>query len=108
MQDFKEILNVPDIPVNGALTMLLVSIALEEIGLSHIIHAEAEKIQAAVQAVICDKAEVEDLLDIDESVNLLLRTIVKKELLLELKMVEVLEALKKVPTPCQKTCRTQE
>ena len=84
--------------------MILVSIALEEIGLSHVINAEGEKIQAAVHAVNCGKADVKELFAVDKSVNSVLRTVIKKEILLELKMVEALEALKP-EAPCTTTYR---
>lgn len=84
---------IPVIPPSTAISLILVSIALEEIGLSHIINAEGEKIQAAVASFECGKSNVCDVLAIDKSVSSVLRTVLKKEILLDLKMVEALEAL---------------
>lgn len=92
--------NVPCIPLNVSLSLLLVSIALEEIGLSHIINAEGEKIQGIVEALNCGKASVCDVLAVNKSVSDTLRNVLKKEILLELKMVEVLEALPKCDPKC--------
>lgn len=69
------------------INLLLASIALEEIGLSHIINAEAEKLQKAIQHAEC----FEDLLIINNSVEKMLKTIIKKEMLLQFKLEGVLE-----------------
>ena len=93
LPNIPQIPNVPCIPINVSLSLILVSIALEEIGLSHIINAEGEKIQGVVEALNCGKASVCDVLKVNKSVSDTLRNVLKKEILLELKMVEVLEAL---------------
>lgn len=95
-----EMPGIPHIAPSSALSLILVSIALEEIGLSHIINAEGEKIQSVVTAFECDKAKICDVLAVDKSASELLRDVLKKEILLELKMNEVLEALPKCE-PCQ-------
>ncbi|MDR3561292.1 MAG: hypothetical protein P4N59_07630 [Negativicutes bacterium] len=106
MPTIPEMHKIPEIPLNNALSLILVSVALEEIGLSHIINAEGEKIQAIVHAVDCGKADPKELFAIDRNVNNVLRTIVKKEILLELKMVEALEAFRfEGPPPCTPTYR---
>lgn len=79
----------PAIPPQNAISLILVSIALEEIALSHILNAEGEKIQKAVQCA----PSIQGLIDVNNSVSATLRTAIKKELLLDLKMVEALEAL---------------
>lgn len=94
-----EMPNIPCIAPSAAISLILVSIALEEIGLSHIINAEGEKIQSVVNALDCGKATVCDILAVDKSVSELLRNILKKEILLELKMTEAIEALPKCE-PC--------
>lgn len=105
LPNIPQIPNIPNINVNVAISLILVSIALEEIGLSHIINAEGEKIQAVVDSVNCGKANVCDLIAVDKSVAELMRNVIKKEILLELKMVEALEGLKcdhchPHPNPC--------
>lgn len=87
-------MSMPTIPdLNGSInitrsqskTLLLVSIGLEELALAHIINAEAEKIQH----VLHDKPCVEELLAINASVQAMLKEVIKKEILLELKLEEV-------------------
>lgn len=74
------------------INLLLSSIALEEISLSHILNAEGEKLQHFLKT--CPK-HLGDYLEINESVNKTLRTVVKSQLLLELKLEEVAELDKK-------------
>lgn len=91
--------NIPDINPKidlcreDVVNLLLTSIALEEIGLAHIINAEGEKIQCVVK----DKCncKLEDLLAIDKSVQSTLRDIIKKEILLEFKFENVKDIIDK-------------
>lgn len=89
--------NIPDIDpkidlkIEDTINLLLASIALEEISLSHIINAEAEKLQEMIK-----KAKtLEDLFDANDSIERTLRSTIKKEILLEFKFENVLELLKK-------------
>lgn len=89
--------NVPNITPNinikheEVVNLLLVSIALEEIGISHILNAEGEKIQEGIAKHGC----IKDLLEIDKSVQTTLRDLIKKEMLLEFKFENVLELMEK-------------
>ena len=91
--------NIPDIMPKITITreetinLLLASVALEEIGLAHIINAEGEKIQAVVKDGKC--VSLEDLIAIDKSVQTTLRDIIKKEILLEFKFENILELIDK-------------
>ncbi|TCS93630.1 hypothetical protein [Hazenella coriacea] len=112
-----------------AINLLLASIAAEELGLAHIINAEAEKIQFTVGTLHChrhhhdheqDRHEhhhrhhhhdcfpdkdncscfkeipcpsIKDLLKINRSVEKVLRTVVKKEIILQFKLSEVIELI---------------
>jgi hypothetical protein len=65
--------------------LLLTSIALEGIGHSNLINAEGEKLQKAIQ-----QAEtLGDLLEVSRSVEKMLTTIIKKEVLLQFKLEEI-------------------
>ena len=64
------------------INLLLSSIALEEIGLSHILNAEGEKLQFFLAKNPC---HINDLLDMNNSVNKTLKTIVKSQMMLLLK-----------------------
>ncbi|GAV11230.1 hypothetical protein ABN764_02210 [Paenibacillaceae sp. P-4] len=85
--------NVPDIKPEIILkrkevvNLLLTSIALEEIGLSHIINAEGEKIQAILRdRDVC----LSEALQINESVDRMLRNVVKNQILLHFKLEDVI------------------
>ncbi|KIL47070.1 hypothetical protein [Jeotgalibacillus campisalis] len=80
----------PQISLNrcDTINLLLSSIALEEIGLSHILNAEGEKLQHFLK--LCPK-HPNDYLEMNKSINKMLRTVVKSQLLLELKLEDVLE-----------------
>ncbi len=92
--------NIPDIKPDIDITfeetikLLLASIALEELSLAHIMNAEAEKIQEVVK---CSGGKLDSLLCIDDSVEKILRDVIKKEILLEFKFENVLELLPKCP-----------
>ncbi|HWR19666.1 MAG TPA: hypothetical protein VN608_08585 [Clostridia bacterium] len=92
--------NIPDIKPEIEITfeetikLLLASIAFEELSLAHIMNAEAEKIQEVVK---CSGGKLDSLLIIDESVERILRDVIKKEMLLEFKFENILELLPKCP-----------
>ncbi|MGL4760929.1 MAG: hypothetical protein ACRC6T_00660 [Sarcina sp.] len=66
---------------------LMESIALEETGLSHIINAEGEKIQAAIaMATTSGTTDASQLLAVNASVQETLKVISKIEILLQYKL----------------------
>src|SRR3954451_15387523 len=86
-----------------AAALLLASIAFEELSLAHIINAEAEKLQAALGTLkkSGDKGhetvfhkplakDLNDLLKVNRSVEKMLQTVIKKEMLLQFKFENVL------------------
>ena len=86
------------------INLLLSSIALEEISLSHILNAEGEKLQLFLKS---NHRCLEDFLDINESINKTLRTVVKSQILLELKLEDVVELDRKAHCndKCCNNCR---
>jgi hypothetical protein len=93
--------NVPNITPTisvthtDAVNLLLISIALEEIGLSHIVNAEAEKIQYVLGTLhpgATPVASIEDILRVNKDVRATLGDVIKKELLLQIKLETVLNA----------------
>lgn len=86
----------PDITREKALNMILASIALEEVGLSHIINAEGEKIQYVVnelqQKTGCC-ASVEDILSVNKSVESLINALMQMQIFLKNKMDNVLDIM---------------
>lgn len=84
--------------------LLLSSIALEEIGLSHILNAEGEKLQTFLDNSPCD---LHAYLNINDSINKTLRTIVSSQILLNFKLDSTLQLDEKACchcTPCKKPC----
>ncbi|GGP09223.1 hypothetical protein [Oceanobacillus neutriphilus] len=88
----------PEISIDrdDVINLLLASIAFEELGLAHIINVEGEKIQYALGTLIPSPeaiCELEDLIDINESVQSTLEMILKKELLLQTKLKNIMDII---------------
>ncbi|MEO3945169.1 hypothetical protein [Gorillibacterium sp. CAU 1737] len=85
--------NIPDIKPEIILSrhdvvhLLLTSIALEEISFSHILNAEAEKIQYMLKM---ENLCLEDALRVNDSVYRMLQGIVSNQILLQFKLNDVL------------------
>lgn len=76
-------------------TLLLSSIALEELGLSHILNAEGEKLQhvlGTLPGVTSPPATVSDLLVINESIQDTVSAVAMKELVTQSKLDSILSA----------------
>lgn len=90
--------NIPDIKpdidlsIHDTINLLLASIALEELSIAHIMNAEGEKIQEIIKYK-CNS--LEDLLEIDKSVQKMLKTLIHKEILLENNFDNVLALMDK-------------
>lgn len=98
----------PEITREKALNMIIASIAMEELGLSHIINAEGEKLQYVLgtlpnQYGSC--ASVKDVLDVNKSITELLETVMENQILLKNKLEKVLNAQQVEDN--QKCCSTQ-
>ena len=99
-------MSMPSFPPNGAdltreeaLTMIIASIAMEELALSHIINAEGEKLQYILGTLPGTKpcACPQDVLAVNKSVASLLDVVAQNQMLLKNKLEKVLEAC---PPPC--------
>lgn len=98
--------NIPDVDASiditreDSLNLLLASIAFEELGLSHVINAEAEKVQYALGTLVNQEGEqypvpplaptIEDLLKVNNSVQKTMQTVIKEEMLLQFKLEDIL------------------
>ena len=88
----------PELPTpsrDDAISLILSSIAMEELGLSHIINAEGEKIQFALgtlPGVTSPPATIEDVLAMNESVRDVLDSITQTQMFLNAKMQDALSS----------------
>lgn len=85
----------PDITRDDAVNQILSSIAMEELGISHIINAEGEKLQyilGTLPGVTGPEVTIEDLLNTNESIQNLLQNASYNQLLLKSKMQQALSA----------------
>lgn len=93
---------IPDINANininreDVINLLLASVAFEELGLAHLINAEAEKVQAVLGTLedgdnVKGCPSIHDLLKINKSVQRMMKDIIKKEMLLQFKLENVME-----------------
>ena len=102
-------MSMPSFPPNGAnmtredaLTMIIASIAMEELALSHILNAEGEKLQYILGTLPGAKpcASPWDVLEVNKSVTALVEAVTQNQMLLKNKLSQVLEFCP-VPPPCQ-------
>jgi hypothetical protein len=80
-----------DVTQEQALTDLLVSIALEEAALAHLINAEAEKVQLLTGETPTVQFDVDDLINVNESVRGVVVTAIKMQMLLQFKLERILD-----------------
>jgi hypothetical protein len=101
MPDFPPI--DPCLSQESALNMILHSIALEEVALSHVINAEGEKIQAVIASMNIDGqccfADMQKLLEVNKSVHDVLEQVKEMQMLLKSKMSRAIEYLPKPEPP---------
>jgi len=84
--------------MNDSLNMILASIAMEEMGLSHIINAESEKLQYVLGTLNSgrdDEASVEEVLAVNKSIKCLLDSIMQNQVILKGKMESAIDGLEK-------------
>lgn len=88
--------NIPDIKPDidldkeDVISLLLVSIAMEEIGLAHIINVEGEKAQYAMKnQCTC----LDDLLEVNDKIDRILKDVIKKEILLQFKFDHIMDLI---------------
>ena len=86
----------PSISINRTqvINMLLASVALEELGLAHIINAEAEKLQAVLgtlPGLSITATSISGLISINREVRRRLQTVIKNQMLLQFKLEDILD-----------------
>lgn len=105
-------MSMPEFPEGGtniteeqAFNMLLTSIAMEELALSHIMNAEGEKLQYVLGTLPGTRGTcptTEEVIQVNKSITKLLEIVAQNQLLLKSKLDNILEA-KNIPrVPSQK------
>jgi len=87
--------SMPSIDRRDAINMILSSIAMEELGFSHIINAEGEKLQfllGTIPGLTGGTASIEDVLNANESMRNVLDSTVQSQLLLNAKMFSAINS----------------
>ncbi|MCI8933141.1 MAG: hypothetical protein HFE80_01315 [Clostridiaceae bacterium] len=121
-------MSMPSFPPNGAnmtreeaLTMIIASIAMEELALSHILNAEGEKLQYILGTLPGARpcACPQDVLAVNKSVAALVEAVTQNQILLKNKLDQVLEFCppppppppacrpEPCPSPCPPPCRPE-
>jgi hypothetical protein len=86
---------IPDFSREDAVNAILASIAMEEMGLAHIVNAEGEKIQFALgtlEGTTPPGSDIDDVLDINDSVQKLMSSVSQNQIFLRSKMMNALSA----------------
>jgi hypothetical protein len=105
--DVDGILPTDDLDPEQVALLLLVSIAFEELALAHVINVEAEKLQAAVGSPLTPggtanpaliATDLPELLEANRSAERMLRSVIKKEMLLQFKAEDAFDFLAGVTT----------
>ena len=90
----------PDINIDRekVIDLLIASVALEELGLAHIVNAEAEKIQFVLGTLEKTEKEepptIDELLEINKAVERILKKVIAKEIILEFKLQDAIDLIK--------------
>ena len=101
-------MSMPSFPKNGAnmtreeaLTMIIASIAMEELALSHILNAEGEKLQYILGTLpgASPWACPQDVLAVNKSVTALVEAVSQNQMLLKNKLDQVLQFCPVPPPP---------
>ena len=92
-----------DIEREDVISLLLASVAFEELGLAHIINSEAEKIQYALGTLEgrtpVVPTSIDELIAVNDSVNGTLKSVIKTQMLLQFKLEDILQIPENEVTP---------
>lgn len=96
-----------DMTKDEALTMIIASIAMEELALSHIVNAEGEKLQYVLGTLPGGRkpcASTQEILAVNKSAAEVLDTVMQSQMLLKGKLEKALEAGGHTPCLCGPAC----
>lgn len=88
-----------DLDREKVVNMLMASIALEEMGLAHIINAEGEKIQYVLDSEKLKPASIGEIKEFNQSVERVVREAMKMQMLLQEKLENIISLIPKTPDP---------
>ena len=97
--------NIPDITPeidmtrDEAVTLLLASIAMEEMGLAHILNAEGEKMQYVLKLQSKKTINVNEVLAVNESIERVIQSITRLQIILQDKLDHVVRIIPPCPHP---------
>ena len=89
MPNIPDITSKIDITLEDSVNLLLTSIAKEEISLSKLMDAEKDKISFVLHEYQNNDANIESIIDINESVNKTIKNLIKMQMLLQFKLDSV-------------------
>lgn len=111
MPNIPEIENKIKISRKQAINLLLVSIGMEELSLAHILNAKGEELQCVLEKCGCKegdckegakmppkphpKCDIDELLKVNKSINETIKNSIKKEMLLQFKLENIMELCEK-------------
>jgi hypothetical protein len=97
---FLSLPKIPEISISRcqAINLLLASIAEEELALSNIINAEGEKIKKSLEV----STKIQDLLQVNRSVEKMMRNVIKQEIMLQFKLEDVIDLIMYEECTCLK------
>ena len=95
----------PDIDIDRdqSIDLLIASVAFEELGLAHLVNAEAEKIQFVLGTLKesthepIEKPTLDELLQVNKSVEKMMKRVIEQEILLDFKLEDAIELIKIAP-----------
>ena len=90
MPNIPDIIPEIDITREDVITLLLASVAMEEMGLAHILNAEGEKIQYALRHHGCGDMDLEELKELNKNVQQMVDAISRLQMLLQMKVENIL------------------
>ncbi|OON92172.1 MAG: hypothetical protein ATN34_04105 [Epulopiscium sp. Nele67-Bin002] len=90
-------MSMPAVPTStitrdDALNIILSSIGMEELGMAHMINAEAEKIQHSLGTLHADStpATMAEIAEVNASANQILRDVIKSQMLLTMQLEDAI------------------
>ena len=108
MPNIPNITPIIDLDREKVVNMIMASIAMEEIGLSHIINAEGEKIQYILNSEKYRCVSIEEINEVNRGVDKVLRDVMKMQIFLQEKLENILSIIPKTSNGPKPPCGEAE